>query len=96
VGLANAGVNIIDDADVAQAVAWKGGLFSFSKAGLPEVMRQLARWYDVKVVYEGKVPERAFTGEIGRSLSLSQVLEGLAKNRIQYKIDNGNTITISQ
>ncbi|MBS1566014.1 MAG: FecR domain-containing protein, partial [Bacteroidetes bacterium] len=38
-----AGLNIVHNADVKQAIAWKDGLFQFNNAGLKTVMRQLSR-----------------------------------------------------
>jgi ferric-dicitrate binding protein FerR (iron transport regulator) len=77
-----------------QDLAWKNGFFSFNKADLPTVMRQLSRWYNVDVKYEGVIPKRAYSGEIERSLTLRQVLEVLSQTRIKYKIEQGNVITI--
>ena len=88
-------INLINDADVAQAVAWKDGLFAFTDADLPTVMRQLARWYDVEVKYEGKIPEKEFNGKIGKTLTLNQVLRVLTKTGVNYRIE-GNKITIVQ
>jgi len=81
-------------ADVQQVLAWKNGIFSFHDADLSTVMRQLARWYDIEVAYEGAVPGGTFDGEIGRSLTLSQVLQGLAQTRIHYDIINNHKIII--
>ena len=47
-------------ADVQQVLAWKNGIFSFHDADLSTVMRQLARWYDIEVAYEGAVPGGTF------------------------------------
>lgn len=88
------GIQVVDHVDLLQTIAWKNGFFYFNDADVPTVMRQLARWYNVEVKYEGDIPERAFTGEIGRNLTLSQVLKGLAKTRIRYRIENGNRIVI--
>lgn len=85
---------LIKEADVAQAIAWKEGIFSFTDASLETVMRQLARWYNVEVKYEGAIPQREFNGEINRGLTLAQVLKGLAKTKINYTIVNDNTILI--
>lgn len=80
--------------DVDQDIAWKKGWFSFTDADFPTVMRQLARWYAINVQYEAAIPSGKFNGKIGRDLSLNEVLDGLTKNRIKYKIGNGNTIVI--
>ena len=87
-------VKLIKDADVVQAVAWKEGLFAFTDADLPTVMRQLARWYDVEVKYEGAIPEKEFNGKIGKDLTLNQVLRILTKTHVNYRIESGNKITI--
>ncbi|WP_142683112.1 FecR family protein [Chitinophaga polysaccharea] len=89
-----ASIQVVDHADISEVMAWKAGFFSFNDADLPAVMRQLSRWYNVEVKYEGRIPQRVFTGEIGRNLTLSQVLKGLTKTRIKYRIENGNRIII--
>jgi transmembrane sensor len=82
-------------ANVAQALAWKNGLFAFSDADLPTVMRQLSRWYNVDVKYEGEIPKDKyqFNGKIGKTLTLDQVLKILTKTQVHYSID-GNELTI--
>lgn len=90
----NAGIEVHNNINTAASIAWKEGFFSFDNADIQTVMRQLSRWYNIEVKYEGDIPKRAFTGEIGRSLTLSQVLKGLSKTRINYRIENGNRIVI--
>jgi len=79
--------------DTEAVVAWKNGLFEFDNTPLEAVMRQLARWYDVNVVYEGNIPDRAFTGKLYRNINASQLLDVLTYNKIHYRI-NGKTLTI--
>lgn len=82
-------------ADVYAAVAWKDGYFSFNDASLPAVMRQLARWYNVDVEFRGQVAgDVVFSGEIGRSLTLSQVLKGLTSTGVRFEIESGKRILI--
>jgi ferric-dicitrate binding protein FerR (iron transport regulator) len=81
-------------ADLDAVLAWKNGLFQFNNADIKTVMRQLARWYDIEVVYEGAIPVRKFEGKIQRDLSLADVLEPLAKNQVHFKIE-GKRITIT-
>jgi ferric-dicitrate binding protein FerR (iron transport regulator) len=79
----------------AQVMAWKNGLFSFSGADLQTVMRQLSRWYDIQVTYEGQIPARKFSGEITHDLTLSQLMNGLQSLGIKFSIE-GRTMTVSQ
>jgi ferric-dicitrate binding protein FerR (iron transport regulator) len=75
-------------------IAWKNGWFSFNDADVPALMRQLTRWYDIEVEYEGNIPVQKFSGEINRSLTLNQVLKGVAKTGIRYKFVNDKKILI--
>lgn len=74
--------------DVAAVMAWKEGMFNFNKTPFPVVMGQLERWYDVDVVYEGAVPAGSLSGEIPRTLLLSEVLRILELSGLHYTIRN--------
>ncbi|WDF56713.1 FecR family protein [Mucilaginibacter sp. KACC 22063] len=76
------------------AVAWKNGLFNFNDNTIQEVMRQLARWYDVQVKYEGQLPPRHFSGEISRNVEASQILDILSFKKVHYRIE-GKCIIIT-
>lgn len=79
--------------NTSDITAWKDGLFAFSGSDLPAMMRQVARWYDIDVRFEGRVPEFSFEGKLERSLQLSQLLKVLSDMHIQYKME-GKTLTI--
>jgi transmembrane sensor len=88
-------LKIYSNTDIEKTIAWKEGKFIFDRDQLPSIMRQLARWYDVKVEYSGRAPEGHFSGSISRSKNLSQVLNMLkATGNIQFSIDN-KTILIT-
>jgi len=88
-----AGIKIISNANISQIMAWKNGLFNFENAGLQEVMRQLARWYDLQVVYENGVPDMYFE-EMSREMSLSQVLAGLQQTGVRFRIEEGRRLVV--
>jgi transmembrane sensor len=73
-------------------VAWKEGYFRFDNVGLPELMRQLSRWYDMEVVYEGKSKEYEFVGQIERNTRLSKVLQILELGDVHFRIENKKII----
>lgn len=85
----------IKDVDVRQSIGWKDGYFRFEKAGLEEIMRELTKWYDVEVRYDGKLPDRKFTGEIPRSATLSEVLEILEISKVHLDIA-GKEVLVKQ
>jgi len=88
-------IQVHKDADLDKVVAWKNGLFNFNHSDLPEVMRQLARWYDMDVVYDGAVPDFRFRGKLSKDLSLSQVLRILEAVDVHFNIV-GKTIRVSK
>jgi ferric-dicitrate binding protein FerR (iron transport regulator) len=84
----NQQIEIIKNANVGKSIAWKNGFFNFEDADLGEVMRQISRWYDVEITYEGEIPKREFTGKIYRSTNASKVLSMLNYTRIHFRIEN--------
>jgi ferric-dicitrate binding protein FerR (iron transport regulator) len=58
-------------------IAWKNGVFSFNNADIDEVMRQLIKWYDIEVVYEGDKPSDKISGDMQRNFTLPQVAKNL-------------------
>ena len=86
-------IKVVNDANIDEVMAWRNGRFIFSDMDLKTIMRQLTRWYDVDVVYEGKVPEIRVGGIIHNDVYLSTVMEFLGENGVHYKIE-GKKITI--
>lgn len=86
-------VKIIADANIDAVTAWRNGYFYFDGTDLQTVMRQIARWYDVSVAYEGKIPDMKFSGEISKSNKASLVLEMLEAQGVRFEIE-GKTIIV--
>ena len=83
----NGEFKIESNVDVNEVVAWTSGLFTFRDAQIENVMRQVARWYDVEIVYEGK-PDRHFNATIYRKESLSKLLHYLEQtNEVHFKVE---------
>lgn len=83
-------------ANTESAVAWKNGMFSYKREDLRSVMRQIERWYDVDVQYEGKIPRTLFTGKVHRNVSLSQALEIISYLDVRFEIDGRTVIVKSE
>lgn len=81
--------------DLEKIIAWKQGLFNFNDADVPSVMRQLERWYDIQVRYEGAVPALRLKGELDRGVPLSGILKILPELGIRYRLDN-RTLIVSE
>lgn len=85
-------ISVRKEVNLDAVMAWKNGFFNFENASLQTVMRQLARWYDIKITYEGKIASRTFGGEMQRDLNLSEVLRLLEKNNVHFTIQNNELI----
>ncbi|MES1249681.1 MAG: FecR domain-containing protein, partial [Chitinophaga rupis] len=85
-------VNLVKAVDVDQVMAWKNGMFNFNHTDLQSVLRQLARWYDIDVQFEGSPSPRTFHGKITRDLRLSQVIGLLQEVKVKFRIEDGKLI----
>jgi ferric-dicitrate binding protein FerR (iron transport regulator) len=84
---------LVENTDTEIAIAWKKGFFRFDQRQLPAIMRQISRWYDVDVTYEGKIPDIVFGGGIDKNLPLSRILSALEKYGIRFET-NGRKINV--
>ena len=90
--IASCQLTIDHSPDLEQITAWKNGFTIFNKADLKSIMRQVERWYDIDVVYEGKIPQRTFTGGIERSARLSELLRLLEVSKVKFRIEGKKLI----
>ncbi|GAA0540358.1 FecR family protein [Chitinophaga japonensis] len=81
--------------DTEEAIAWKQGYFRFNRAGVADVMRQLQRWYNIEVRYEGESSQREFWGRIPRNIRLGEALRILELSNIHCSMA-GDTIIVHQ
>jgi transmembrane sensor len=91
------GITVIDNAPLDETIAWKNGQFFFSsnRVSLPAIMRQIARWYDVKVLYEGEIPELEFGGKISRNSNISEVLKIIElSSKVHFRIEDKTIIVM--
>ncbi|MBC9913463.1 FecR family protein [Chitinophaga varians] len=87
-------LSVVNDIDLDEIMAWKNGYFRFNHEKLPGVMRQIARWYDVDIAYEGSIPDREFGGKISRNSSIEEVLKILELSKVHFKIEKKKIIVI--
>jgi transmembrane sensor len=86
----------VKDADTELATAWHNGDFLFKGEKIETIMRQLARWYDIDVVYNGKPTTEGFYAGISRFKNISQVLNLLEQSKgVHFKVE-GRSVTVMQ
>lgn len=84
-------INLIDDADTDEAIAWKNGTFDFRDQDIETVMRQIGRWYNMEIVYEGKKPGVRVLSMISRNTDLVTVLKSLELIGLHFKVEGSLT-----
>ena len=88
----NGNIKINNHVDIEEVIAWKNGTFVFNSTNIETILRQVARWYDVDVVYENKTNE-TFSGVIPRSENISKLLNILeATGKVDFKISGKQII----
>ncbi len=81
-------LKVLDDVDLDEVMAWKNGFFNFDNSDIYTIMRKVARWYDIEVVYEGNFTSESYIGKISMDTRLSELLEVLELNKVGYVIEN--------
>ncbi|WP_316818724.1 FecR family protein [Pedobacter nyackensis] len=79
-------------------VAWKNGYFMFNNESLEDIMRKVARWYDVEVEYKNVSNRRiTFFGTVSRHSNISQVLHMLAgTGEVKFEVEGRRIIVIEK
>lgn len=87
-------IKVHNDIDTEEVMAWKNGKFQFGDASdIASIMREVARWYDVDVVYQGTITGH-IGGSIPRDVNASMVFKMLeTTGTVKFKID-GKKVTV--
>lgn len=85
----------VQDANVNQVTAWKNDRFIFNDTDLETILREVARWYDVQIVYTKKPGNEKYNGGLSRHLPLSVVLQLLEDNGNNHFKTDGQKIIVS-
>lgn len=81
--------------ELNEVMAWKEGRFSFNDRDLESIMREMARWYNVEVVYKDKITDR-YTVNVSRDIPVSQLFKFIEMSGgVKFDIRN-NIITVKK
>jgi hypothetical protein len=92
-GVFNAGAITTRVVNTRAVTAWKDGYYFFDRTPVQSVMRQIARWYNVDIVYKGAPPKDEIVGRLPRTAYVSDVLHIMELIGIHFKIE-GRTIQV--
>ncbi len=94
--LGRSGALSVIHANTEEALAWKNGYFSFNDEDIQSIMRELCRWYNVEVKYEGDISTERFYAKISRFNNISQVLNALQSTKAIHFNVEGRRVTITK
>lgn len=86
-------MRLVDKIDTSRIMAWKNGYFDFTNTDLPNMMRQLERWYDITVAYQGQIPHIIFKGQMDRGVRLTDVIRFLNAFGVNARLE-GRTLIV--
>jgi len=85
--LTNSAVNYLDE-----TIAWKENRFRFRNAGLKQIFKETARWYDMEVQFQEEVPD-TYTVSMSRDVPLSKLLQFIEQSGgVHFKIEGKQVI----
>ncbi|QEC42150.1 FecR family protein [Pseudobacter ginsenosidimutans] len=82
------------NADIERVMAWKKGVFNFEGLRLQEILRQMERWYEFKVVYKKSPSDMVYRGGIDRNVKFSEILEVFKEMGVSFEWD-GKTLVVN-
>jgi transmembrane sensor len=89
-------IRVVSDVNTDEVIAWKNGFFNFEGVDIPAALRQVARWYNIEIVYEGEIPRDKFMGGLERNLSLSEALKVLEQGGLEFTVQGRKLIVKQQ
>jgi len=81
-------------ANLDEVMAWKNGSFYLDGLQLGAVAQELGRWYDVEIIFINEKAKNSivFGGEMGRNLTLKEVVEVLRKMKVNCMVQGQQLI----
>ncbi|WP_316805615.1 FecR family protein [Pedobacter nototheniae] len=86
-------INVVNDVNVDEVIAWKNGFFSVRTVSLQDIMKQVEKWYDVKVIYKDNV-QAEFVAKLPRNVRLLALIKLLEYTKqVHFKLE-GKTLYV--
>ncbi|NML40599.1 DUF4974 domain-containing protein [Chitinophaga sp. G-6-1-13] len=84
----------ISQPNLEETLSWKNGEFYFRDTNIRSIMREVARWYNVEVRYEGDMDNISLSGIVSRNEEITQLLKALEMTKmVRFRV-NGNVVFV--
>lgn len=95
IGKINQPVINIKQPNLEEVMAWKNGYFVFEDADIKSIMKELIRWYNVDIQYEGEITNQKFGGTFSKTKSITELLKYLETlGDVRFKIEGRRVIVM--
>ncbi|HEY4288994.1 MAG TPA: FecR domain-containing protein [Puia sp.] len=85
----------LSNPNMQEVIAWKNGEFRFDNTPVTAIMRQVERWYDLSVSYEGNITDLTLSGVISRKEEVTQLMDILeATHKVHFKLQNDRLVVM--
>jgi transmembrane sensor len=78
---------MVQDVDAEDVVGWTSGFIPVGGPDIEYTLRQISRWYDVNIKYEGKKPDGSFEGKLPRAATIENIIKLLNANNIKARLN---------
>ncbi len=85
------------EVDVGLYTAWVNGIFMFENEPIGNILKKLARWYNIEVEFQSEdLKMRSFTGDLKRYDNISTILDMISiASDLEFTIE-GKTVIVSK
>jgi transmembrane sensor len=78
---------MVQNVDAEDVVGWTSGFIPVGGPDIEYTLRQISRWYDVNIKYEGKKPDVSFEGKLPRAATIGNIIKLLNANNIKARLN---------
>lgn len=83
----------VSEANVSSVTSWTDGKFIFYNEPIKHIMRDLSRWYDVKINVSNDIENICYSGMLSRNQPITDILNALSlTNELNFRIHKNKQI----
>jgi ferric-dicitrate binding protein FerR (iron transport regulator) len=87
-------IKTLTDVDTDVVMGWRNGVFRFKNDDVKTMMRQISRWYNVDVEFEGNVSTEGYSCALAKNTTLSILLDALEDTGVAHFKIEGKKIKV--
>ncbi len=77
----------LSNVSLQEQIAWKEGMFCFRRMPLSEILKQVARYYNVQFVGGEEIERDVYSGDISRNVTLEELLKAIESQTDEIRFE---------